>query len=107
MKGAIVSPIQLLTALGLKDAGKDELAKDIATRYCNFACEKGLSHMIPPHEYDLASGLSVKKEDWYKPEDFEPKIDRFKAEKKEPETVEPWTSWAAANFLTIAGYILN
>ncbi|MDR0999241.1 MAG: hypothetical protein LBL96_00305 [Clostridiales bacterium] len=107
MKGSIVSPVQLLITLGLKDSGKDELAKDIATRYCDFACEKGLSHMMPPHEYDLASGLSVKKEDWYKPEDFEQKVERFKSEKKEAETVEPWTSWAAANFLTIAGHILN
>jgi hypothetical protein len=102
MKGAIVSPIQLLITLGLKDSGKTELAREISQRYCDFVCEKGLSHMLPPHEYDLSNGLSVKKEDLYKPSDREPKIENFKSEIKKSETVEAWTSWAASNFLSIA-----
>jgi hypothetical protein len=107
MRGNVVAPVQLLLSAGLKRAGKAELAREIASRWCGFACEKGLALMLPPFGFDLSTGLPVNKEDWYKPEDREEKNDRFKNEKKEPETVEPWTSWAAANFLTLAGYILK
>jgi hypothetical protein len=101
MLGNVVAPVQTLLAIGLKNAGKEELACEIATRYCDFACEKGLSLTLPPFDYDLSSGQSVKKEERYKPEDRKAKADRFKDEKREAQTVEPWTSWAAANFLVL------
>jgi putative isomerase len=107
MRGNIVAPVQLLLSMGLKNAGKEELARKIAARYCDLACEKGFSLILSPFEYDRATGLPMKKEDIYKPDDRNEKAERFKKEKKEVETVDQWTSWAAANFLTIAGYVLE
>lgn len=107
MRGNIVAPVQLLLSMGLRYAGKKELARKIATRYCDLVCEKGISLMISPFEYDPATGLPMKKEDIYEPGDRNEKADRFKQEKKEAETINQWTSWAAASFLTIAGYVLE
>ena len=107
MRGNIVAPVQLLLSMGLKHAGKEELARKIATRYCDLVCKKGISLMLSPFEYDPATGLPMKKEDIYEPDDRKEKAERFKKEKKEAETIEQWTSWAAANFLTLAGYVLK
>ena len=105
MRGSIVGPIQQLLVMGLKNAGKGDLAKKIATRYCDLVCEKGLSLTLWPFGNDPATGLPLKEEDIYEPDDRNKKPDRFKNEKKEMETVNPWTSWAAASFLAIAKFI--
>jgi hypothetical protein len=107
MRGNIVAPVQLLLSMGLKHAGKEKLARKIAERYCDLACKEGFSLMLSPYQYDPATGLPLKKEDIYEPEDRNKKVDRFKNEKKEAETINQWTSWAAANFLTMAGYVLE
>jgi len=107
MRGAIVATVQLLLSMGLKDAGKEDLAKQIATRYLDLACEKGLSMNLSPYDSDLSTGMPMKVQDLYKVEEWDKEPDRFKAEKKEEETVEEWTSCAAASFLAIAGNILK
>ncbi|MCL2069174.1 MAG: hypothetical protein FWH00_04665 [Oscillospiraceae bacterium] len=107
MKGNIVAPMQLLLALGLKDAGKADLARDIATRYCNLVCEKGFSLMLSPWEYDPSTGLAMNKEDIYDPDDWDKAPDIYKCEKKEDETVELWSSWTAACFLTLLSGVME
>jgi hypothetical protein len=105
MRGNIVAPVQLLVVLGLKNAGKTELARAIAERYCDFACKNGLALMLPPYACDPATGLAIKTEDRYDPDDRDKPEDLFKSEKKEAETIHQWTSWAAASFLTVAGFL--
>ncbi|MDR3120883.1 MAG: hypothetical protein LBU58_06075 [Clostridiales bacterium] len=108
MRGNIVAPVQLLVVLGLKNAGKVGLARMVAERYLNFAGKNGLALMLPPFTADPATGLPVKSEERYDPDDRggrERPADRFKHEKKEVETVHAWTSWAAANYLTIAAIL--
>jgi len=107
MRGNIVAPVQLLLAFGLKNAGKTELARNIAASYCNLVCEKGLSHTLLPYGYDPSTGLTMKEQDIYDPEDRKNKPDLFKKEKKEPETIEEWSSWAAACFLGILSGVLD
>jgi len=107
MRGGIVAPVQLLLAMGLKDAGKKELSQKIASRYCDLVCEKGLSISLSPYVFDISTGQYTKKQDAYKEEEWDRAPDRFKKEKKEPETVNDFSSWAASSFLLIAADILG
>jgi hypothetical protein len=107
MRGNIVAPVQLLLTMGLKNAGKAELARKIALQYCGLVGEMGLAVMLSPWDYDPSTGITLKKEDLYESEDWDKGPDLFKKEKKEPQTVEPWSSWAAACFLTIVDYVLG
>ena len=106
MRGNIVAPMQLLLALGLKNAGKGELAREIAKRYCGLVCEKGFAVMLSPWEYDPSTGLALKKEELYDPDDWDKAPDIFKREKKESETAAPWSSWTAACFLALLSGVL-
>ena len=105
MRGGIVGVVQQFIALGLKDAGKDALAEKIASRYCDLLLEKGLGFSLWPYDTDPATGLPLREEDLYKTKDREEAPDLFKKEKKEIETVFPWSSWTAASFLTLASQI--
>ena len=105
MRGGIVGVVQQFLAIGLKDAGKDVLAEKIASGYCGLVLEKGLGFTMWPYDTDPATGLPLKEEDIYKVKDREEAPDLFKKEKKEQETVNPWSSWTAASFITLASYI--
>ena len=107
MRGNIVAPVQLLLAMGLKNAGKEELARKIASRYCGLVKEKGLALMLSPWDFDPATGITLKKQDIYDPNDWDKGPELFKKEIKESETVEPWTSWAAACYIALVDLALG
>ncbi len=92
LRGNIVAPIQLLLTMGLMNAGKTNLAKTIATRYCDLVCTEGLVSILSPFRSNL-SPIVKENSRQYVMEAFE--------------EVNTWSSEAAATFLIIVSCVLT
>ena len=104
LRGNIVAPIQLLLIMGLKNAGKAELAKTIAVRYCDQVCIEGLDSVLSAFRCRHSPIMMEKNHQVMKTSSNENKasgkLDSY-------EEVTTWSSEAAAIFLTIASYIFG
>ena len=100
----VITPIHLLLLIGLKNAGKEEIAYRIAVRYCDLVCKAGLSNRLSPFEEGSFSGLQAETCIPDYRGNITAKCDK---EKREPETLNEWTSETSAIFLTVASYVLG
>lgn len=88
-RGVVVSPVQLMMALGAKSAGADDLAREIAVRFCRKVARDGFSLCHFPYDDDqLVIAPSEKDQAFVSDMSLD-------------------TSWTAAIFLTLAGEILH
>ena len=88
-RGVVVSPVQLMMALGAKSAGADALAQEIALRFCKKVARDGFSLCHFPYDSDE---LVIRPSE---------KAQHFVAD------MSLDTSWTAAIFLVLAGEILK
>ena len=88
-RGVVVSPVQLMMAIGLKNAGAEEVAKEVALRFSRKVARDGFSLCQFP--YDDPAFVIAPSE----------KARNFVSD------MSLATSWTAAIFLTLTGYILK
>ena len=88
-RGSVVSPVQMMMALGLLSAGEKDKAKEIARRFCRKVQRDGFS--LEHFPYDAPELVVAPSE----------KAKNFVADM----TLD--TSWTAAVFLVLAGFVLK
>lgn len=88
-RGVVVSPVQLMMVIGIWNAGAEEVARDIAYRFCRKVQRDGFSLChFPYDDPDLVVAPSEKARNFVSDMSLD-------------------TSWTAAIFLTLAGNILK
>lgn len=88
-RGVVVSPVQLMMVLGIKESGEDDLAKEIAYRFCRKVARDGFSLChFPWDDPELVVAPSEKARNFVSDMSLD-------------------TSWTAAIFLTLAGFVIG
>jgi len=88
--GRVVAPQNMILSVGLKSAGKDKEAAEIARRFCDKVRDEGIILGFAPYDYYPLTGQ--------------------KADMQIPPIATdgwPWTSWCANTFLTMATYVVQ
>lgn len=78
--GPIIAPMQLQMVVGLHEAGKEELSREIANRYCTTLAKTGFFHIHNPY-----NGRGMDKG-------------------RDGVLHQHWTSWSSSVFLLLAGH---